>query len=284
MARRRKDYEFEWVELIAKLGGVLILLLFLAVGPKNFSAVLNGIIALVIYIAVLAGIIVLGFFIIKKWMKSRKNDDFHYSNQLESSNHDANPFIPRISPPAPPTSPKANFIDQLRNIDWFQFEKLVALAYERQGFAVTRKGGANPDGGIDLVIAKDGQQTGIQCKQWKTWNVGVKTIREFLGALTDAKLSRGIFITLNGYTGDAKQLAVKHDIEIINETGLTAMLEGLNLQEDPRVMEILNDTQKYCPKCEREMVLRTAGKGLNAGNQFWGCSGYPKCRFTMPIA
>jgi predicted RNA-binding Zn-ribbon protein involved in translation (DUF1610 family) len=33
-----------------------------------------------------------------------------------------------------------------------------------------------------------------------------------------------------------------------------------------------------CPKCGRPMVLRTAKSGDNQGNQFWGCSGFPKCR------
>jgi restriction system protein len=33
-----------------------------------------------------------------------------------------------------------------------------------------------------------------------------------------------------------------------------------------------------CPKCGQPMVLRTARNGDNQGNQFWGCSGYPKCR------
>src|SRR5262245_4171820 len=37
-----------------------------------------------------------------------------------------------------------------------------------------RRGGANPDGGIDLVIERDGQRSAVQCKQWKTWNVGVR--------------------------------------------------------------------------------------------------------------
>jgi hypothetical protein len=58
------------------------------------------------------------------------------------------------------------------------------------------------------------------CKQWKTWNVGGKPVCEFLGALTDAGIQRGIFITLAGYTGDAKQLAEKHGIEIVNESDL----------------------------------------------------------------
>ncbi|MBN1929240.1 MAG: four helix bundle protein [Chlorobiaceae bacterium] len=32
-----------------------------------------------------------------------------------------------------------------------------------------------------------------------------------------------------------------------------------------------------CPKCGRPMVLRTAKAGKNAGQQFWGCTGYPEC-------
>jgi hypothetical protein len=279
MGRRRKNDDFEFVELLAKLGGLAVLLIFLAVGPKNFAATVQGLVMLVILGLVLVGVIILAVILIKKKLRARNTD----ATVLQEFSASPNAVIPRIETPEPEVYTPVRFIEKLRTIDWFQFEKLVALAYELQGYQVSRRGGANPDGGIDLVIEKDGVQTAIQCKQWKTWNVGVKAVREFLGALTDAKLQHGIFITLNGYTGDAKQLAEKHGIEIINETGLTVMLERLNLESDPRVIDLLNDTRKFCPKCEREMILRTAGKGLNAGNQFWGCSGYPKCRFTMQV-
>ena len=35
---------------------------------------------------------------------------------------------------------------------------------------------------------------------------------------------------------------------------------------------------KTCPKCGSNMVLRTSKQGPNSGNQFWGCSTFPKCR------
>ena len=38
-----------------------------------------------------------------------------------------------------------------------------------------------------------------------------------------------------------------------------------------------------CPKCGSKLVLRTAKKGINTGNQFWGCSGFPKCRFVKNV-
>lgn len=35
-----------------------------------------------------------------------------------------------------------------------------------------------------------------------------------------------------------------------------------------------------CPKCGVTMVLRTASRGERAGEQFYGCVNYPKCRET----
>ena len=32
-----------------------------------------------------------------------------------------------------------------------------------------------------------------------------------------------------------------------------------------------------CPQCSKAMVLRTAKSGRNSGQQFWGCSDYPRC-------
>jgi restriction system protein len=87
--------------------------------------------------------------------------------------------------------------------DWYQFEKLVALLFEQEGFVVHRSGGARADGGIDLTATKDGVIFGVQCKHWKSWRVGVEHVRAFLGALHDNKLRNGFMVTLEGYTKDA---------------------------------------------------------------------------------
>lgn len=50
-----------------------------------------------------------------------------------------------------------------------------------------------------------------------------------------------------------------------------------NLQEAAREKA----QNPWCPKCGKTMVLRKATKGANAGNQFWGCSGYPACRAVL---
>jgi ssDNA-binding Zn-finger/Zn-ribbon topoisomerase 1 len=37
-------------------------------------------------------------------------------------------------------------------------------------------------------------------------------------------------------------------------------------------------SEQACPKCGSNMVIRTARKGVNAGNKFWGCTQFPQCK------
>lgn len=41
--------------------------------------------------------------------------------------------------------------------------------------------------------------------------------------------------------------------------------------------------KKLCPRCVAELIVCTAKKGNNVGEQFWGCSAFPKCRYTENI-
>jgi len=54
-------------------------------------------------------------------------------------------------------------------------------------------------------------------------------------------------------------------------------------QHQPDAKPILQNTENACPKCGEAMVLRIAKRGDNQGKQFWGCSGYPKCRTVKQI-
>lgn len=55
-----------------------------------------------------------------------------------------------------------------------------------------------------------------------------------------------------------------------------SVTEHVEAQEAP--IPDAPETAKVCPKCGAVMVLRTAKRGPNAGNQFWGCSNFPNCR------
>ena len=38
---------------------------------------------------------------------------------------------------------------------------------------------------------------------------------------------------------------------------------------------------KKCPRCGGNLVLRTTNRGKNIGKQFYGCSNFPKCKYTQ---
>lgn len=56
------------------------------------------------------------------------------------------------------------------------------------------------------------------------------------------------------------------------------------LIEEKTEQPIQNNEEKIiCPKCGAEMIKRVATKGANAGNTFYGCSNFPKCRGIINI-
>ena len=41
--------------------------------------------------------------------------------------------------------------------------------------------------------------------------------------------------------------------------------------------------EKLCPRCGEKLVVRVAKRGNNAGKSFYGCSAFPKCKYTQEI-
>jgi len=77
------------------------------------------------------------------------------------------------------------------------------------------------------------------------------------------------------------------ELETIQENILSGRI-GNTLQNKKahvnHVKEIIESKEQpsepSCPKCGASMIRRQAKSGANAGNYFWGCSNYPKCRGT----
>lgn len=53
-----------------------------------------------------------------------------------------------------------------------------------------------------------------------------------------------------------------------------AHIETINVQKNNPII---------CPWCGGNLILRTARKGPHPGTQFYGCSNYPKCKYTRKI-
>ena len=69
-------------------------------------------------------------------------------------------------------------IGWLNNLSWQDFERQVAEVYRQQGYWVDEVGGVGADGGVDLRLRRNGENSIVQCKRWKTYKVGVRAVRE----------------------------------------------------------------------------------------------------------
>jgi restriction system protein len=176
-------------------------------------------------------------------------------------------------------------LESIRSLSWKEFEELVGEAYRRQGYTVRENAGAGPDGGIDLVLSKDGNTLLVQCKQWRTWKVGVKVVREMYGIMTGKHTSGVIIITSGIFTQEAKSFAAGKPIDLVEGRQLADLIGSVQKTAAgaSKVQATQASTVKVCPQCGGELVLRTARKGAKAGKQFYGCSRFPSCRYVRDI-
>jgi Restriction endonuclease/Topoisomerase DNA binding C4 zinc finger len=158
--------------------------------------------------------------------------------------------------------------DALSKIDWYQFEKFSEALLMKEGYTVERRGGAHPDGGVDLIATKDSGTILVQCKHWKTWEIKPKTVREMVGTM---KINHADSGALKGGSKAVQQLATQQGIEI--QEGNDLAVRALSRLSQEQLKSILKADVHHCPKCEAEMVWRE-GKV----KPFWGCSRYPRCR------
>ena len=174
----------------------------------------------------------------------------------------------------------------IASISWQEFERLVGEGFRQQGFTVSERGGSSPDGGVDLELTKAGKRYLVQCKQWRSRQVGVTVIRELCGVMATEQAQGGFVVTSGHFTREASEFAERSCIELIDGAQLQKLI-GEGLTSAPSSAPAfapapVRSTVPACPGCGKAMVERTAKKGSMVGRTFWGCQDYPRCRRTMP--
>ena len=169
--------------------------------------------------------------------------------------------------------------DVLAPISWREFEMSVGQFFREKGYNVTETA-QGADGGVDLHLkGNDGKTYLVQCKHWKASKVPVNVVRELYGVMV-AEQAVGAFVVTSGqFTEEAQTFADGKHIQLIDGRLLVSSIQsGEEPQKNPLSSSVSSAIQ--CPVCHSDMVLRTAKKGPNSGNQFYGCVRYPSCRGT----
>jgi restriction system protein len=187
--------------------------------------------------------------------------------------------------------------DVLHGMSWRDFEILIGEAFRLQGYQVTELGGNGPDGGVDLVLRKDGEKFLVQCKQWKALKVGVQTVRELYGVMAANDATGGFVVTSGRFTEEATEFARGRNVRLLDRSQVIGLIKSAKTarsapQSFPPIRppartesttELRSESPPPCPSCARTMVPRVAKRGQQAGNSFWGCPSYPVCKGTRPM-
>jgi restriction endonuclease Mrr len=90
------------------------------------------------------------------------------------------------------------------NLTELEFEVQCAELFKGLCFGAETTPRTN-DGGIDILLARDGKRGAAQCKAWGK-PCGVRELREFYGVVCAGKLEFGYFISKSGFTERAAAL------------------------------------------------------------------------------
>lgn len=183
-------------------------------------------------------------------------------------------------PISPAPRPDAWSLDLLQALEWKRFEDLCCAYYKAKGIRA-RTTPLGPDGGIDIHLFQDDSQptvatSVVQCKAWATQRVGIKPLRELLGVMTAERITKGFFMTVGGYTDEAKAFAQKNGISPLDGKLAIAMLKRLSPEAQQGLLDMATEGDYMtptCVKCDNKMVARNGRRGA-----FWGCRNYPRCR------
>jgi len=167
-----------------------------------------------------------------------------------------------------------DLIKYLRTMSPGDFERYIADLFTRLGYRSAAVGGSH-DGGVDVVIEKDGVKSYVQCKKYITSRVGVSEVRDFYGSLADRLAEgKGYFITTNSFTLEAEKFAEDKPIELVDQHVLLRYIKLAQEEGDE------SDKAEVCPNCGGNIIIRRNSK---TGDRFYGCSGFPKCRYTKSL-
>ncbi|QWQ32207.1 restriction endonuclease [Candidatus Minimicrobia naudis] len=140
------------------------------------------------------------------------------------------PITENRSNPVTPLSDH-ELLTKIRSMSPYDFEKYIAQLFEHFGYSAATTP-YKRDGGIDIVLYKNGVQSYVQCKKYIKKIVKVSEMRDFYGAVVDhLHGGEAFFVTTNIFSSDARKF-VKYStngnkIRLIDNTGLLTIIRAL---------------------------------------------------------
>jgi restriction system protein len=123
---------------------------------------------------------------------------------------------------APSATQVAQILDTVGTMSWRDFSTALAIAFQRDGYAVTPlKGNA-----ADFAISRAGSTALVSCKRWKASSHGVEPLRDLHAASQAHEASETIYIAVGQLSDNARRFAVEKKIRLIQGAALATFLQS----------------------------------------------------------
>ncbi len=128
---------------------------------------------------------------------------------------------------APSAARVTGTLDALREMSWDDFSAALEEAFRLQGYAVQRLSGAD----ADLELTRAGRVALVGCRRWKVARTGVEPLRSLHGAARARKAPDCIYVSAGEVTANARAFAAEHDIRLLCDAELAALLPRVAARE-----------------------------------------------------
>ena len=121
-------------------------------------------------------------------------------------------------------SARTDLVSKVRSMTAVTFKEFTASLFREMGYTVEITSETS-DSGIDLLLRKNNQLIGVQCKRWNT-AVSEPVIRDFYNALIDSGAQSGYVITTSTFTSHAYSFAEGKPIQLVDLEALLDLATG----------------------------------------------------------
>jgi restriction system protein len=119
----------------------------------------------------------------------------------------------------PPVNVEAT-LENVRNMSWEEFSAKVIAGYRRDGYTVVPATG----NGYDFTLTKESRTTLLQCRRWKSGQVGAGPVRELAAAIEKNEAYNGICIAANEFSAPARELTKSEPVTLVGGAELARLV------------------------------------------------------------
>jgi ssDNA-binding Zn-finger/Zn-ribbon topoisomerase 1 len=193
-------------------------------------------------------------------------------------------IIPLVGMQTPADSEPYDMKHAVHSLQAEEFELLVALIYQRQGYRVSMPSALSGGRGGDFLLLRKAERLLVQCKKLSQDHaIHVDRVRELHEAVAAAGATRGLFVASCSFSWDARNFGKAKGVTLINARTLDALVTAAQEKPDedllaiaqwvPKLISKVQFTTPQCPACGAPMDQVSSSHG-----SVWVCSQRPDCR------